>query len=118
MSMEATSERAAAQLEGEAALPRSNGELVFAAPWEARAFGMVIALHEQRRYEWNEFRDHLIAEIARAEAAGEPSSYYERWLAAFERLLTEKGLVAPEELAARAAELAARSPAAEHGHPH
>ena len=26
--------------------PRANGELVFEAPWESRAFGVAVALHE------------------------------------------------------------------------
>ncbi len=114
MIAESAPERAAASLTGPAALPRQNGELVFAAPWEGRAFGMAVALQEQQAYLWDEFRDQLIAEIARAEAAGDPSSYYERWLASFERLLVEKGLLAPHELAARTAELAARSPEDDH----
>ncbi len=36
-----------AYLEGEAALPRKNGELVFAAPWEGRAFGLAVLLSEK-----------------------------------------------------------------------
>jgi nitrile hydratase accessory protein len=116
MSAESASERAAASLAGPAALPRQNGELVFAAPWEGRAFGLAVALHEQQAYVWDEFRDQLIAEIARAEATDDPSSYYERWLASLERLLVAKGLVAPDELAARTAELAARSPEDDHHH--
>ncbi len=114
MSAESASERAAASLDGPATLPRANGELVFTAPWEGRAFGMAVALHEQAAYGWDDFRDRLIAEIARAEAEGHPSSYYERWLAAFERLVLEAGLVDPAELAARTAELAARPPEADH----
>ena len=31
---------------GPAAPPRDNGELVFAAPWESRAFGLALALNE------------------------------------------------------------------------
>ena len=30
---------------GPAAPPRDNGELVFAAPWESRAFGLALALN-------------------------------------------------------------------------
>ena len=30
-------------MEGVAALPRDNGELVFAAPWEGRAFALAVA---------------------------------------------------------------------------
>ncbi|HEY7063419.1 MAG TPA: nitrile hydratase accessory protein [Chloroflexota bacterium] len=110
----AAPEQAASGLTGTAALPRQNGELGFAAPWESRVFGMAVALHDDAAYPWDEFRDRLIAEIARADAADEASSYYERWLAAFERLLVERGLLAPAELAARTAALAALPPDADH----
>ena len=95
-----------AYLAGDAALPRRNGELVFAAPWEGRVFGLAVALHERGLYTWDEFRDRLIAEIARADRAGDPSSYYERWLAAFERLLLDKGMLARDDLDARTSEYA------------
>ena len=114
MADEHAAERVAADLSGEAALPRQNGELVFAAPWEGRVFGMAVALHDDAAYPWNDFRDRLIAEIARAESIGEPSTYYERWLAAFERLLLDRGLVDPAALDARTAELATRPPEADH----
>ena len=38
-------------IEGPAAPPRSNGELVFAAPWESRAFGLAMALHDGGLFE-------------------------------------------------------------------
>ncbi|MFN8555887.1 MAG: nitrile hydratase accessory protein [Dehalococcoidia bacterium] len=91
-------ERVVANMDGAAALPRKNGELVFEAPWEGRAFGMVVALHERSSFEWSEFQRRLIDEVAAAEARGEPSTYYERWLASFEALLVEKGIVSPDEL--------------------
>jgi nitrile hydratase accessory protein len=84
---------------GSAALPRKSGELVFHDPWERRVFTLAVALCERGVYRWDEFRDHLIAEIAAAEKAAGPHadpatlpSYYESWLAAFEKLLAEKGL--------------------------
>ena len=58
----------------------------------------------QRRFEWDEFRDRLIAEIAAADQQGVESDYYERWLDAFERLLVDKGMLTREELAARLAD--------------
>jgi nitrile hydratase accessory protein len=85
-------------MEGPAALPRKNGEMVFEAPWEGRAFGMAVALHEQGLYEWEEFRQELIARIAAAEARGGPFAYYEIWLETFERLLSRKGVVTPSEV--------------------
>ena len=91
-------ERVVAAMQGAAGMPRKNGELVFEEPWQGRVFGMAVALHEQGLYEWEEFRQALIAQIAAAEARGGPFVYYEVWLATFEELLAKKGLVTPEEL--------------------
>ena len=90
--------------------PRSNGELVFEAPWETRAFGIVVALSEQQTCDWQQFRQQLMAEIAawEREHAGDPDarwSYYERWLASLERLLRDAGLLSEEEITARIAHL-------------
>jgi nitrile hydratase accessory protein len=101
---------------GPAAPPRRNGELVFAAPWESRIFGVTLALHEAGVFGWEEFRQRLIAEIAERErghgAAG--WSYWVCWLAALEGLLAAKKLCDAPELDARVRALAAR-PA---GHDH
>ena len=91
-------------MRGELALPRSNGELVFAAPWEGRAFGIAVALNEGGAYEWGEFQRRLADEIAAAEDADDGGLYYERWLASLERLLVERGMVTREELDARMGE--------------
>jgi nitrile hydratase accessory protein len=93
-------------MEGDIALPRSNGELVFEAPWEGRAFGLAVALNERGVYEWRTFRDQLVAEIAEHEAEGVESSYYERWLESLEELVLARGLVTREELEARTEEYA------------
>ena len=100
-------------LDGPAAIPRSNGEPVFSAPWQSRAFGMAMALHEQGALEWEDFRSRLIAEICKAEAAtpGEKaksdddgSLYYGRWMTALTAVLDEQGLIPEQELADRADE--------------
>ena len=93
---------------GPAAQPRRNGELVFAAPWESRVFGVTMALHEAGRFAWEEFRQRLIAEIA----AGE-RPYWASWAAALEELLAAKGLCASGEVAVRVRALEAR-PAGHH----
>ena len=93
-------------MEGETGLPRSNGELVFDAPWEGRAFGIAVALNEQGAYLWRSFRDALVDRIATDEAAGDPTTYYERWLASLETLLLQQGIVSRDELDARTAEYA------------
>ena len=102
---------------GPAAPPRKNGELVFDHVWEGRLFGVTMALYDTGAFAWDEFRTLLIAEISdweRTHPSGEDYRYYDRWLAAFERLVTSKGLCAGEDLSIRLRELAAR-PA---GHDH
>ena len=44
-------------------------DAVFAEPWEARAFAMAVTLFEGGRFSWNEFRERLVEEIARADSA-------------------------------------------------
>ena len=103
---------------GPAAPPRDNGELVFAAPWESQAFGLALALRESGQIDWEDFRQHLIAEIGAWETSHTPGddwSYYRCWLAALERLAGERGLVGPDDLQARSVAIAARPP--DHGPP-
>ena len=88
------------------ALPRKNGELVFEAPWEARAFGLAVALNEAGVYPWRDFSQGLAAETAALERQGTPASYYERWLETLEKLAIARGLVTLDELDARTAEYA------------
>jgi nitrile hydratase accessory protein len=91
-------DRVVAAMDGGGALPRKNGELVFDEPWHGRVFGMAVALHEQGVYEWEEFRQTLIEQIAAAQARDERFVYYELWLAAFEELLAKKGLMTTGDL--------------------
>ena len=103
-------------LDGPAAPPRANGELVFAEPWESRAFGMAVALHAAGAFAWEEFQAALVARIAvwEADPGGGEWSYYRCWLAALEEVLAPA--VTPAETTARAQELTARP--AGHDHPH
>lgn len=94
-------------LSDDLAVPRSNGEMVFDAPWQGRIFGMAVTLCDDKQFAWNDFRDRLVSEIAAAEEHGDASGYYERWLASFERFLLEEGVVSAAELDARTAEYAA-----------
>jgi nitrile hydratase accessory protein len=76
-------------MRGAAALPRSNGELVFDAPWQGRTFAMTIGVIEALDLDWDEFRNRLVAEIT----AAPERPYYESWLAALERLAADYGIV-------------------------
>jgi nitrile hydratase accessory protein len=103
---------AASMLVDPNAPPRSNGELLFARPWEGRAFGMAIALSKKGHYEWEDFRQNLIGAIAEWEAThckDDPDwDYYMRWLLALERLTLDSQLISPEELEQRTAEVIAQ----------
>ena len=86
-------------LDGPAAPPRRNGEPVFEAPWESRAFGMAVALNQRGAYAWDDFRERLVEQVG-----SEARPYYESWLSAFEALVLARGLVAFEELETRVRE--------------
>ena len=67
----------------------------FAAPWEAQAFAMTVALHERGLFAWSEWAEALSAEISRARGLGDPDdgrAYWRRWLAALERIVVVKGV--------------------------
>jgi nitrile hydratase accessory protein len=81
-------------------LPRKNGELVFEAPWQGRAFGMAVALNLQNTDDWEDFRQRLIGEIAHDARR----DYYASWLGAFEEMLIDRRVLTPEELRHRTAE--------------
>ncbi|MFI9802942.1 nitrile hydratase accessory protein [Streptomyces sp. NPDC052301] len=104
-------------VEGPAAPPRSNGELVFAEPWESRAFGMAVTLYETGVFTWPEFQSALVSRIAAWEASAvpaEPYPYYRLWLAALEDVLGGLCAVSTDEVTARAHALAQRP----EGHDH
>lgn len=105
-------------IDGLAAPPRSNGELIFAEPWESRAFGMAVTLYDAGAFTWPEFQAALIARIAAWEAnpGGRPWSYYEHWLGALEDVLAQQGTVAAGEVAERAQSLAHRPISHDHAH--
>jgi nitrile hydratase accessory protein len=93
---------AAARLPG-ALPPTLDGEPVFAAPWEGRAFGLALDVVERRGLSWDAFRELLIAAIAE-----EPRrAYYESWVVALERLVAEHELVSLAELTSERAHVAA-----------
>jgi nitrile hydratase subunit beta len=44
--------------------PRKDGKLFFNDAWERTVFGIALALSKQGHFEWDDFRQHLIANIA------------------------------------------------------
>ncbi|ADZ69247.1 nitrile hydratase accessory protein [Polymorphum gilvum] len=98
-------------------LPRDGDTPVFREPWEARVFSMTVKAHEAGLFSWSEWTRALGAEIARAGTTDGGEDYYRHWLAAFERLVSEKGVASSEALeeTRRAWDRAAR--ATPHGQP-
>jgi nitrile hydratase accessory protein len=85
-------------------IPRDEHGPVFAEPWQAQAFALAVKLSEQGYFTWKEWAAALADEIKTASARGEVddgSRYYDYWLAALERLVTQQGLTDARSLAER-----------------
>jgi nitrile hydratase accessory protein len=83
-------------------IPRDAQGPVFREPWEAHAFAMALALHDDGLFSWSEWATRLGEEIRKAQAAGDPDTgetYYRHWLATLERVVVEKGVTTPQTLA-------------------
>ena len=88
-------------VEGVAAPPRRNGELVFEAPWQSRVFGLCAAIVETCFAADREpFRQHLIATIA----AAPERPYWDSWTIALQRLVVEAGVLDEPTIERRLAE--------------
>lgn len=107
-----------------------SDEPTFAAPWQARAFALAVALTDEDSEDraWDAFQRELVAEIeadapndagavaggdgsdGAAEPAGDQAlreaedAYYRQWLRALERFLYDRGVVDAAALVARAQE--------------
>ena len=109
-----------ARLDALPRLPREKDGPVFAEPWQAQAFALAVKLSEEGHFTWREWAAVLGAELKAAADRGEPddgSHYYEHWLAALERLVTEKGLTDRATLATRKAAWADAYRHTPHGKP-
>ncbi len=70
---------------GERTLPRSNGEVIFDQPWQARSMAMAVLVVERTGRDWDDFRRCLIAAIE--DMPERP--YWESWVVALESLVSE-----------------------------
>ena len=88
-------------------LPSDTVAPRFEAPWQARIFAAMVSLADAGCFRWEEFQQRLIAEVGRGD--GDPGRYYEQWLAAAEKLLTEKGLEHYHDVMSRSARAKTRA---------
>lgn len=89
---------------------RSGAEPVFAEPWQAQAFAMVLQLHQRGLFSWPEWAAALAAQISAGQTGHTEDTedtddsdagrtYYRHWLAALEALVTRKGAASTAQLA-------------------
>lgn len=69
-------------------VPAEGPEPVFAEPWQAQAFALVVQLHSRGAFSWREWAAALTQAIAEAPDA----PYYDNWVRALERLVQTRGL--------------------------
>jgi nitrile hydratase accessory protein len=100
---------------GELALPADKSVPVFAAPWEASAFAIVLALHRAGHFGWGEWVELLAQEIGSSEPDPTGELYYQRWTRALEKLLGRLGLLTEGEIDARSRAWRAAYLATPHG---
>lgn len=82
-------------------LPRDEKGPVFAEPWQAQAFAVVVELIESGALTQKEWAGRLGAVLREAEERGEFDTgkrYYEHWLTALERLAVDKKLTGWKDL--------------------
>jgi nitrile hydratase alpha subunit/nitrile hydratase accessory protein len=93
-----------------------DAEPTFATPWQARAFGVTVALYDDGDgFDWAAFQRRLIEAVEAtdpdADGLGEDATeteriYYEQWHAALEHLLVSQGVFDTARIDARATEFA------------
>jgi nitrile hydratase accessory protein len=89
---------------------------VFAEPWQAQAFALVVQLNAEGAFTWPEWAAALARELA-TDPTGDGSRYYHHWVAALEALSAGCGLSTWAEMAARKAAWAAAYERTPHGKP-
>jgi nitrile hydratase subunit beta len=84
--------------------PRLDGKLFFTNRWERDVFGLALSLSKAGCFEWEDFRQSLIASIAKWEAidcGDQPRwDYYERFLEALLNVVETNGVLARAEIEA------------------
>ncbi len=104
-------ERLLTELPEKGAIPRRDGELAFEAPWEVRALGMAVELHQEGHFPWSALQSELVAVIQQWEEASPGKrtgwSYYRHFARALEHVAARRGLVDAQELDLRTNEFLA-----------
>ena len=86
---------------------------VFAEPWQAEVFAIVVALHERGLFAWSQWADALSRQV---KAPG-GENYYAAWLAALESLLVSLNVTATTDVDAMTEAWQRAAHATPHGQP-
>ena len=87
---------------------------VFSEPWEASAFALAVELHQNGVFGWSEWSETLGSLIKDAD---DSKPYYELWLNALETIISQKALMADDDISQRKKEWQAALLATPHGKP-
>ncbi len=99
-------------------LPKSReGEPAFAEPWQAEAFAMTVHLHEKGVFSWSEWAEVLSHELYKPGRRADASDYYDCWVAALSRLITELSITSAAQLDGLTAQWQQAAEATPHGQP-
>ena len=97
-------------------LPKDADGPVFAEPWQAQAFALVVRLHAEGVFTWTEWAAALSLALA-GDPDDDGSRYYDHWVETLEALSVSGALVTPTELAARTSAWAQAYQHTPHGSP-
>lgn len=84
--------------------PGDEAGPIFDAPWQARAFAIVVQLSNTSHFGWDEWVRVFSQEIARSPpqtGESDNDTYYRQWLDALERIVVKKGLLGPGDVQER-----------------
>lgn len=79
----------------------TDGDRVFAEPWQARAFALALALSERGVFSLRDFQVALIGKInshEKSQSIAGTGDYYTRWIEALEDLLAQKNMLPSDRL--------------------
>ena len=83
-------------------LPTGGEAVVFDAPWQARAFGLAVAMYDHGDGDWSEFQGRLVDRLDRVDPvemdADIENVYYSEWLESLEAAIVDEGICSREEI--------------------
>ncbi|HET9018973.1 MAG TPA: nitrile hydratase accessory protein, partial [Acetobacteraceae bacterium] len=92
----------------------------FREPWQAKAFALVVLLHREGHFGWEEWVRTLAGEIAESPQRADEDAelaYHRQFLAALEKIVATHGMTTPEAMQARKLAWRRAYLNTPHGHP-